>query len=364
MADDELAAETGQGPDSLRRSIAIRGVREDKREADFIFSTDSVDSYDERVEQDWQLERYHRNPVVLFAHNSRALPIGRAKNVAVVDGALQGTVVFVSEKANPLAEQVWQCIKEGALRAGSVGFIPHSYRWEKEDGKERLILSQNELLEWSVCPVGANADALLKMIEGIRAKALAEKPVAVAQHSPPANERGPEPQRSVVDEKEKAALLAQIAERDAQIKTLEVHNGAVEAKLKERDVDTKELEAKINDSATKIKALEAQCDHLVKERDALKIECDALNGQVLEAEVSALVGKKITPAEKADFVELRKLNKTLFEKMIAQRSDLALDQPIIPVEKNDAPPAPASGEAADDADWSALQKAAAQGRID
>lgn len=56
--------------------LHIRSVRDDKREADFVASTNALDSWDEIVEQVWRLERFLANPVVLFAHQSCELPIG------------------------------------------------------------------------------------------------------------------------------------------------------------------------------------------------------------------------------------------------------------------------------------------------
>jgi HK97 family phage prohead protease len=152
------------GPsDVVTRAVRLRAVQKDAREAQFVFSTDSIDRHGDRVEQVWQLDNFYKDPVALWAHNSRELPIGYAKDVGVVDGQLRGTIVFASVKANPRAEEVWNSIQEGTLRAVSVGFIPHSSRIEKEDDQEILVLSDNELVEISVVPVPANVDALMRM---------------------------------------------------------------------------------------------------------------------------------------------------------------------------------------------------------
>src|SRR6187399_388856 len=162
-SDDAPRADVSRSDDRLiARSVTLRSIRRESREVDFVFSTDAIDAYGERVKQNWRLERFLANPVILFAHCSRELPIGKGRNVGVLDGKLQGTVVFASEKANPLAEQVFQSICEGTLNAGSVGFISHSYRWEKENDEELLVLDDNELLEFSVTPIPANPEALAK----------------------------------------------------------------------------------------------------------------------------------------------------------------------------------------------------------
>jgi HK97 family phage prohead protease len=161
--------------DLCTRSFAVRALREDDRSIDVVASTDAVDRHDEVVEQVWQLDRYRANPVVLYAHASRELPIGQASGVEVEGNALRATLRFVTAEANPLAERVWQSLKQGSLRAVSVGFVPHSFRFEVIDDREVLVLSDNELVEISVVPVPANPDALASM----RARALdARKPPA------------------------------------------------------------------------------------------------------------------------------------------------------------------------------------------
>jgi len=140
--------------------LRFRASDEGSRTATFVASTDALDSYDERVVQHWDLERYQRNPIVLFAHDRHALPVGQCIAVAVVDGQLECTLKFATAEANPLAEQVWQSIQQKTLRAVSVGFRPHTYRYEMENDQEVLVLDDNELYEISVVPLPANPDAL------------------------------------------------------------------------------------------------------------------------------------------------------------------------------------------------------------
>jgi HK97 family phage prohead protease len=145
------------------RTIHVREVREDAREVDFVASTETIDSYGEIVKQNWLLDRYMRNPVVLFAHDSHSLPIGHATKVAVEMGALHITVKFSTARANPFAELCFQSVLEKALRGGSVGFKPHTIRYEMVNNKEICVLDQNELYEFSVCPVPSNPDGLAQL---------------------------------------------------------------------------------------------------------------------------------------------------------------------------------------------------------
>lgn len=155
-----------------QRSFTVRAIDTGARSVDIVASSATLDAYDEIVEQVWDLSRFKSNPVVLWNHNrgsllgsaADALPIGHASAVRVENGELLATLTFVTAEANPLAENVWQGFRQKSLRAVSVGFEPRSIRKETRDGREITILSDNELFEISVCPMGANADAVAKSI--------------------------------------------------------------------------------------------------------------------------------------------------------------------------------------------------------
>lgn len=143
--------------------LTLRGFNEKARTIECVMSSDVEDSYGESVHQaSWRLERFLTNPVVLFAHNSREMPVGKASNVGVRDGKLQATITFASEKANPKAEQLWNLVREGVIRAVSVGFVPGVVRTIKRGAKDIVELADCTLHELSVVPIGANVDALMR----------------------------------------------------------------------------------------------------------------------------------------------------------------------------------------------------------
>jgi len=146
------------------RTATIQRAAGAERVVDVVASTDTVDSYGDSIDQtSWQLARYAANPVVLYAHATRDLPIGTAENVRVEEGALRARLRLVPDDANPMAGQVWRLIEAGALRAVSVGFLPHTCRWEKRADREVFVMADCELLEISVVPVPANPDALAQL---------------------------------------------------------------------------------------------------------------------------------------------------------------------------------------------------------
>lgn len=280
-------------------ALEFRAVREETRSVSFVASTSAVDSYGEIVEQDWQLRRYKANPVVLFAHNSRELPIGKATRCEVVKGQLEADIEFLSAEANPKAEQVWQCVKAGALRALSVGFVPGDVRVEKRNGKETYVLSKNELHEISVVPIPANNEALAKM----RSRA--------HRTGTPAHEE------ANMNEEEK--LRTQLDTKTAEVATARGEASELRAKLQ---------------------TLEGEKVVLERERDTANQRAKDAEMRLVGAELDALIGVKITPAEKANLVELAGLNRDLYERTltgIKARDNMRILSPVVGAPRELAP---------------------------
>lgn len=139
------------------------------RTVDVVASTPAPDSYGRIVVQDWDLSRFEANPVVLWNHgmsgglfgggsDDSTLPIGFATNVRVEDGALKATLNFVDEKANPIAEKVYQGFLQGSLRAVSVGWDAEEATYD--EASDTLTLTQNKLIEISAVALPANPEAV------------------------------------------------------------------------------------------------------------------------------------------------------------------------------------------------------------
>lgn len=226
------AAAPAADDDLVCRAFAIRAVREGARECDFVASTDAVDSYGEIVEQDWDLARYKANPVALYNHSryGTTLPIGHATKCEVEEGTgLVCTLRFVTAEANPLAEQVWQSIRQKSLRAVSVGFRPRDVRRELRDGKEVYVLSDNELHEISVVPIPANPEALARFAARAAAGRAAPPPTTETTTTTPA---APPPAKETPTMKFLALLaalgIAAKDEAEAESKVTQLAGDAVE----------------------------------------------------------------------------------------------------------------------------------------
>jgi HK97 family phage portal protein/HK97 family phage prohead protease len=133
----------------------------------FIASTADPDRMGDIVEQSWKLDAYKKNPVILWSHQSDKPPIGKAVAVEVVGGALQIEIEF--DMADPFAAEVAGKIQRGFISAGSVGFMPGETQWRNDLAEDDprfskgwgMVLSKNELMEFSITPVPANSSALI-----------------------------------------------------------------------------------------------------------------------------------------------------------------------------------------------------------
>ncbi len=204
MVSQEAQHERGESHDGIiRRSFGVttRAVDLEARTVTVIASTTTVDSHGDIVEQDWDLTRYRKNPVVLWNHNvfgayrysdgmscpEDLLPIGHSTSCSVEGGQLVATIKFGSAEYNEMSQRVFLGFAEGHIRAVSVGFYPGVITEEQVEGGYRYRLSACELLEISAVPIPSNPDAVAKsaafaheqvgrLVAERRARAAQEKP--------------------------------------------------------------------------------------------------------------------------------------------------------------------------------------------
>lgn len=107
----------------------------------------------------WDLERFIKNPVILWSHDPNCLPVGKADNVRFDSDGLKMRVTFASADANPHAEQLWNSVKEQTVRTVSVGFEPGKASTKTVEGKKVTVRSANVLLETSFVSIPKDEDA-------------------------------------------------------------------------------------------------------------------------------------------------------------------------------------------------------------
>ena len=136
---------------------------DDEGKAQFIASTPTADSMGDTIQTDgWQLSEFKKNPVLLFAHDSRSLPVGKVSNIQVKNNQLIADVEFLPPGIDGFADKVRALVKGGFLSAVSVGFqsIEHEPRFNKAGDFIGLNFIKQKLRELSIVPVPANSQAL------------------------------------------------------------------------------------------------------------------------------------------------------------------------------------------------------------
>ena len=138
---------------------------------DILISTASVDSDKDTIEQDgWILDRYLKNPVVMWAHDyygqtpSGGVPVGKSNKITLDRQGLISNFTF-RKPANEhdfvlVVQAAWE---DEVLRAGSVGFAP--VEWTRNEERGGIDFQKQELLEWSIVSIPANPDALRRSYE-------------------------------------------------------------------------------------------------------------------------------------------------------------------------------------------------------
>jgi hypothetical protein len=310
-----------------------KSIDVENRTVTVIASSAALDSYDDYIDQaSWNLSRYVKNPVVLYGHNrvgflgpmsaKDTLPIGYSSNVAVWNGNLEATLHFVNEKANPMAEMVWQGFVQKSIRAVSVGFRPRNVDVEKRDGIEVYRLSDCELYEISVCPIPANPDAVAKSAarDHTRLRALAK---SVSRDTD--NEPSPKIEVTMPAENK--------TENTVDITALVASHEKALSEEKGRTVKAEEtitaLQKTVTDLTAKFTTLTAEKDELAEKLAASEKECAKHLAKALELEVEDLIGKKFVPAQKDAMLKLAKTNKASFDEIVAATPDLPMLKQVI-----------------------------------
>lgn len=143
--------------DVVVQKFADAEMDEDGRRVRYVISDGSVDRENDTIATGgWDVEAYRKNPVVLWAHSHRDLPVAKAVEITERDGRIEAVAEFAD---HPFAETVFQLVKGGFMRAVSVGFRPKEWTINEERGG--IDFKAQELLEFSVVPVPANPRALM-----------------------------------------------------------------------------------------------------------------------------------------------------------------------------------------------------------
>jgi hypothetical protein len=169
----------------IRRELAVvpRVMDETAGLVKFIASDETLDCYQEIVRANgWQFTYFQKNAPFVDSHDYSTIKnlLGQVVDWQVENNQLVETVRY-SQEPGTLGEWAFKMVRDGFLKAVSVGFIPVSMvsKWDGNsadfvstiadlglDGATAAKLSrvylQQEQIELSQCVIGANPNALAK----------------------------------------------------------------------------------------------------------------------------------------------------------------------------------------------------------
>lgn len=162
--DERLAALRAEPDQQVRKQFvattAKGSVDAEARTVRFCITTGSVDRDNDTINpKGWDVSDFLRNPVVLWSHDYSQLPVARALDVTATGNGLESTAQFPPKGVHAFADTVFELLAGGFLNATSVGFRP--LEAERAPDRDGIDFQRQSLLEWSIVPVPANADALM-----------------------------------------------------------------------------------------------------------------------------------------------------------------------------------------------------------
>lgn len=147
----------------------IRSIDEANRRVQVCVSTGDVARDDAVIDQSgWVFSNYDRNPVVLWAHDDRSLPI--AKSIPALRVQTENELIETHEFSDhPFAETVFRQVVGGFVSATSVRWLPGKTEMKNVNGRSILVFkSGHELLESSYVPIPADPGCLITRADGNR----------------------------------------------------------------------------------------------------------------------------------------------------------------------------------------------------
>jgi HK97 family phage prohead protease len=312
----------------LRDAVLLKAVDtvitegDEERVLNFRISTETPDSYNDVIKADgWDLERFEKNPVVLWAHDHRQPPVGQALSIGVDGDALVAEAKFADAETYAFADTVYRLLKKGFLRATSVGFFPKEWTYDEDRGGYNFIA--NELFEFSIVPVPANPDALaLAVKDGIDCAPLKEWAEKTLDMWTPDDSVALWVPRAQIEELHKSltdgSTIVTIEDKEKEFKEKVVQPILTKAEIKAEaealaEAEKAEKEAEAGDNmtvkkTTKIGDIVATVEvtgipEVVRTFEALDDEIESLKAQVDQLQAKVAAGEKAEGEEEGVEVE-------------------------------------------------------------
>jgi hypothetical protein len=188
----DILKQLGHTGEKIIREITVvpRVLSEADGTIEYVASDETLDCYGEIVRVNgWQFTHFKKNAPFVNSHDYSDIRqlLGKVETFEVKDGKLVEVVKY-SRIEGTLAEWAFKMVRDGFLKAVSVGFVPVAMasKWDGDQsgflsqiaelkldaettGKLRAVYKKQEQIELSQCIIGANPNALAKSYQQIAA---------------------------------------------------------------------------------------------------------------------------------------------------------------------------------------------------
>lgn len=178
--------------------VTPRVLSETEGTVEFVASDETLDCYGEIVRvSGWRFTHFKKNAPFVDSHDYSSITklLGQVTECRIEKGQLVEVVKY-SREPNTLADWAFKMVRDGFLRAVSVGFVPQrmATRWDSDQkdflaqvadlrldaqtaAKLRAVYLEQEQIELSQCVIGANPNALACIAKAHKAGCLDDQAV-------------------------------------------------------------------------------------------------------------------------------------------------------------------------------------------
>lgn len=207
-----------------------------------------------------RLENFMKNPIILNQHN-RQDPIGKCVSVEKREDGL-----WIKAYISSAAEKVIKLISDGILKAFSVGFRIHDYKF-LENGD--FIYTDVELFETSIVSIPCNQDALFSLCKSFNEENGIKPKITKDNNVPNINK-----EKESMNEEQLKAMQAELEAMKAEKARMEAEKAAKEKEAREakEKAEKEAMQKTISDLTDGIKTVTEALTAAKEAQEAMKAE--------------------------------------------------------------------------------------------